>query len=423
VSNTTVSPEAPAPVRPRGRARVQQTFTALKYRNYRLWFFGQMISLFGTWMQTTAQGYLVFQLTQSPAYLGYVGFASGVPSWLFMLYGGVVADRAPRRTLLILTQTSMMVLAFILAALTAAQIVQAWHIIVLAFLLGTANAFDAPARLAFVNELVEREDMTNAIALNATMFNTATAIGPAVAGVTYALVGPAWCFTINGLSFIAVIAALSMMKIAAQSRSARPASTRSDLKEGIRYTVTEPTIRTIIGLVGMVSLFGISFITLVPAWAVKVLGGDATTNGLLQAARGVGALIGALFLASLGRFRFKGRLLTIGTLTFPLLLIVFTTIRWTPLALLILVGVGAAFVLMMNLSNALVQTLVPDVLRGRVMSVYSLTFFGLMPIGSLWAGALAERIGEPSIVALGASIMLGLAALLWVFVPKVRALQ
>jgi len=402
---------------------VQQTFTALKYRNYRLWFFGQMISLFGTWMQTTAQGYLVFQITQSPAYLGYVGFASGVPSWLFMLYGGVVADRVPRRALLIITQTSMMALAFILAALTAAQLVQAWHIIVLAFLLGTANAFDAPARLAFVNELVEREDMTNAIALNATMFNTATAIGPAVAGMTYALVGPAWCFTINGLSFIAVIAALSMMKIAAQSRSARPASTRSDLKEGIRYAVTEPTIRTIIGIVGMVSLFGISFIALVPAWAVKVLGGDATTNGLLQAARGVGALIGALFLASLGRFKFKGRLLTIGTLTFPILLIGFTTIRWLPLALLMLVGVGAAFVLMMNLSNALVQTLVPDVLRGRVMSVYSLVFFGLMPIGSLWAGALAERIGEPSVVALGASIMLGFAALLYLFVPKVRRLE
>ena len=402
---------------------MQQTFTALKYRNYRLWFFGQMISLFGTWMQTTAQGYLVFQITQSPAYLGYVGFASGVPSWLFMLYGGVVADRVPRRALLIITQTSMMALAFILAALTAAQLVQAWHIIVLAFLLGTANAFDAPARLAFVNELVEREDMTNAIALNATMFNTATAIGPAVAGMTYALVGPAWCFTINGLSFIAVIAALSMMKIAAQSRSARPASTRSDLKEGIRYAVTEPTIRTIIGIVGMVSLFGISFIALVPAWAVKVLGGDATTNGLLQAARGVGALIGALFLASLGRFKFKGRLLTIGTLTFPILLIGFTTIRWLPLALLMLVGVGAAFVLMMNLSNALVQTLVPDVLRGRVMSVYSLVFFGLMPIGSLWAGALAERIGEPSVVALGASIMLGFAALLYLFVPKVRRLE
>src|SRR5574341_171267 len=401
----------------------QQTFAALKYPNYRLWFFGQMVSLMGTWMQSTAQGFLVFELTHSPAFLGYVGFAAGVPSWLFTLYGGVVADRMPRRTLLLVTQTAMMILAFILAALTFAKLVQPWHILVLAFLLGVANAFDAPARLAFVPELVEREDLTNAIALNATMFNSATAVGPAVAGVTYALFGPALCFVLNGISFLAVIGALLMMRLAPWAPPARRASTRADLKEGVRYVIAQPMIATLIGLIAVTSLFGISFVTLFPAWAVTVLHGDATANGLMQSARGLGALAGALGIASLGRFKYKGRLLTVGTFAFPALLIVFTFIRSLPLALIALAVVGAAFILIMNLANALVQTLTPDALRGRVMGIYSLTFFGSMPIGALWVGAAAERVGEPSALILSAAIALGCAALIWVFVPKLRALE
>src|SRR5262245_9039549 len=180
-------------------AKLSQTFSAFRYRNYRLWFAGQLVSLVGTWMQTTAQGFLVFELTHSPAYLGYVGFAAGVPSWLFMLYGGVIADRVSRRNLLLMTQTGMVILAFILAALTFSGWVQPWHIIVLALGLGVANAFDAPARQAFVVEMVDREDLTNAIALNSSMFNLATVVGPAVSGLVYAWLGPAWCFTINGL--------------------------------------------------------------------------------------------------------------------------------------------------------------------------------------------------------------------------------
>jgi len=195
------------------RINITDTFAALRYPNYRLWFYGQMISLMGTWMQATAQGFLVFELTRSSVYLGYVGFASGVPAWLFTLYGGFIADRIQRRNLLIMTQTSMMILAFILAGLTFLGIVQPWHIIALSFLLGVTNAFDAPARQAFVLEMVPREDLTNAVALNATMFNTGTAFGPAIAGITYAMFGPAWCFIINGVSFIAIIAALAMMKL------------------------------------------------------------------------------------------------------------------------------------------------------------------------------------------------------------------
>jgi MFS family permease len=408
---------------PKARLSARQTFAALRHRNYNLWFRGQLVSLMGTWMQQTAQAYLIFELTRSPAYLGYVGFAAGVPAWLFTLYGGVIADRVEKRKLLLVTQTSMMLLAFILAALVFSGLVQPWHILVLAFGLGIANAFDAPARLAIVSEMVSREDLINAIALNATMFNTGSAIGPAVAGVAYALVGPAWCFTINGLSFIAVIVALLLMKVAPPIAPVKRGTAWADLLEGLRYIIDEPAIRTLMFLVAITALFGISSSTLFPAWAVEILGGDATTTGLLQSARGLGALISALLIASLGRFSFKGRLLTLGSFAFPLLLLVFALIHWLPLALLVLVGSGLAIILIMNLANALVQTLAPDALRGRVMAIYSLTFFGLMPIGALWAGASAEQFGEPSTVAIGALISLGVAGLLWVRAPWLRRLE
>ena len=402
---------------------MRQAFTSLKYRNYRLWFIGQLASLVGTWMQATAQGYFIYELTQSPVFLGYVGFAAGAPTWLFTLYGGVISDRMSRRTLLVITQTSMMILAFILAALTFAGVVQPWHIIVLAFLLGIANAFDAPARQAFVLEMVPREDMTNAIALNSTMFNSATAVGPAVAGVTYALLGPAWCFTINGMSFIAVIVALLMMDISPQAARARATSALDDLKEGLRYAASHSTIRMLIVMVAVTSLFGLGYATLFPAWSVTILGGGPDTNGYLQSARGVGSLIGALMIASLGRFRFKGKLLMLGSFVFPILLLGFAVARWLPLSLLMLVGVGWGFMILLNTANALVQTLVPDELRGRVMGIYTLGFFGMMPLGALLAGAVAEIANEPITVVLGALIMLGFAVWLWLRVPQLRALE
>jgi len=400
-----------------------RTFAALRYRNYRLWFFGQMVSLFGSWMQTTAQGFLVFQLTGSPAYLGYVGFAAGVPAWALTLYGGVVADRVPRRTLLIVTQIAQMALAFILAGLVFSGIVQPWHIIVLSLLLGVANAFDAPARLAFVRELVDKDDLTNGIALNATMFNLATTTGPAMAGVMYNLVGPAWCFMLNGISFLAVIGALWRMRITSGPVAPRNASAWRDLREGLSYIVHEPVVRTLIALVGATSCFGISFATLFPAWAVRILGGDATTTGLLQSARGLGALLGALLIASLGRFQFKGRLLTVGTFAFPLLLILMTFTNRLWLTLAILVASGLAVILIMNLANALVQTLTPDALRGRVMAVYSMVFFGMMPVGALWVGVVAERLGEAAAVISGALAVLGVAGAIFVAVPQIRALR
>lgn len=416
----------PAPVaepvmpRPAPRWSLGQTFAALRYPNYRLWFFGQMVSLVGTWMQTTAQGYLIFELTGSPAYLGYVGFAAGAPSWLFMLYGGVIADRVPRRTLLVITQAAMMALAVILAVLTFTGLVQPWHIVLLAFGLGVANAFDAPARVSFVTELVDKEDLTNAVALNGTMFNSATAVGPAVAGLTYALVGPAWCFTLNAVSFVAVIAALVRMRLKVKARAAARRPAVVELAEGLRFVAGHGLIRTIMLLAGTTALFGLAFVTLLPAWSVEVLGGDATTNGLLQSARGVGALFAALFIASLGRFQFKGKVLTAGSLLYPATILLFSATGWLPLALALMVISGWGLISMMNIANALVQMQAPDALRGRIVSVYTLTFFGLMPLGALLAGAVAERLGEPLTVRLGAALALAVALLVAWRVPRLR---
>lgn len=381
------------------------------------------MSLFGTWMQVTAQGFLIYELTHSPAFLGYVGFADGIPSWLFMLIGGVMIDRVSRRTMLIITQSAMMILAFILAALVFSGIVQPWHILVLAFLLGIANAFDAPARLALAPELVDREDLTNAIALNGMMFNTAAIVGPTAAGLVYAAVGPAWCFIINSFSFIAVIFALWLLNVPKPPKKLIKRSATAELIEGIRYTIKSELLRTIIAMVGVVGMFGFSFVILLPAWAVGVLGGDAATNGLLNSARGLGALIGALAIASLGRFKYHGKILTLGTFLFPIFLLIFSFIRQIPPALAALCGAGMALVLIMNMANAILQTHVADELRGRVMSIFSLTFFGFVPIGSLLLGEIAERISAPVALVVACLFLLAFAASIVIFVPSVRRIE
>jgi MFS family permease len=417
-SATSLAPGGTA--RSRFRPSARATFSSLKHPNYRLWFVGQLVSLFGTWMQSTAQGYLIYELTHSPAYLGYVGFAAGLPSLLFTLYGGVVADRVSRRTLLVITQISMMILAFILAGLTFSGLIQPWHIVLLAFFLGVANAFDAPTRQAFVLEMVTREDLTNAIALNSMMFNSAMAVGPAVAGLTYALVGPAWCFTINGVTFLAVIAALLLMKLPRVVTPLRKTSALAEMKAGLRYVASTRVVQIVILNMAVTSLFGMGFVNLIPAWAVKILGGDATTNGLLQSARGIGALTGALMIAALGSIHGKGKLVSLGSFVFPGTMLIFMGIRWLPLALIMMMGIGWGQMVLMNSSNALVQTLVPDELRGRVMSVYTLSFFGFMPIGSLAAGAMAAGFGEPATGVLGSAVMLAFALLIYLRVPRLR---
>ena len=374
-------------------------------------------------MQITAQGFLVYELTNSPAYLGYVSFAFGIPSWLFMLYGGVIADRVPRRSLLIIAQTSMMILAFVLSAVTFAGIVQPWHIVVFVLGLGFANAFDAPARQAFVVELVDREDISNAVALNSTLFNMSSVVGPAVAGVVYMVLGPAWCFLVNGLSFIAVIVALLLMKVKPNHTSHQKSSALSSFKEGVKYVYREPVILTLVGLVAVTAMFGFGYTTLIPAWAVTILDGDATTNGLLHSARGIGAVLSALLIASLGRFNFKGKLLTTGTFFLPMLLVIFAMVRWIPLSLLIMLCLGMALLLIINLANILLQTLVSDNLRGRVMSIYSLTHFGFMPIGGLFAGIIAEFFGEPATITTFGLLCFTTAVFLWVYTPMLRRVE
>ncbi len=373
-------------------------------------------------MQTTAVGFLIFELTHSPIYLGYAGFAAGIPSWIFTLYGGVIADRLSRRYLLIITQTAMMMLAFILTTITFLHIVQPWHILFLAFLLGVANAFDAPARQAFASELVSRDDLTNAIALNSTMFQLATVIGPTAAGIAYAAFGPGWCFAINGVSFIAVIVALALMRDIPPPAPQKHRPGIAAIKEGLLYVVHHRLVRTLILLVATSSLLGLSFTTLVPAWAVNVLGGGPQMNGLLYSARGVGSLLGALLIASLGRFTYRGKLVMAGAFFYPIFFIVFSFVRAVPLSLFTLVLVGAGVIMVLNLCNAMVQTIAPDYLRGRIMGVYSLIFFGFLPIGSLWTGFVAEMWGEPVAVAVNAVLCIGVAAGVYLKVPEVRNL-
>jgi MFS family permease len=406
-----------------GKFSLQGTFTSLKYPNYRLWFAGQLVSLIGTWTQTAAQGYLIYELTKSPAYLGYLSFANGLPTWIFTLYAGAIADRVSKRTLMVITQSGMMILALILAILTFSNMVQWWQILILSFFLGVFNAFDAPARQAFTLEMVDREDLTNAIALNSTMFNLAMVMGPAFGGLIYAWVGPGWCFTINAISFLAVIIALLLMKLKPFIPVRSNRSALSDVKEGLSYVVNHPSVKMLIFNLFITTLFALGIAALIPAWSVQVLGGDAATNGFLMAARGIGSLISALLIAALGHFRFRGKLWTINSLLLPITMLLFALLQWMIPSLLIMAGMGFAFMMIVNLSNAMVQTRIADEMRGRVMGVYTFFFFGAMPIGALISGWSADIIGEPLTVFISAVILLLFA--LWVIWrrPTLRALE
>lgn len=401
---------------------LSQTFASLKHPNFRLWFSGQVVSLIGTWMQATAQGYLVYELTGSPVMLGIVGFANGIPVWLFSLYAGIVADKISRQKLIMITQGSMMILAFILAALTFSDLIRAWHIVILAMLLGTANAFDAPARQSFVVEMVPREDLTNAIALNSSVFNLGTIIGPSVAGLVYAWLGPAWCFTINGASFIAVLIALSMMRLPPRTPvTITEKSVRRNLTTGIKYAFADENIRVLLIMLAASAMFGFGLLNLMPAWATHVLGGDVRTNGLLLSARGVGSLIAALMIAYVGGRIVRGKLWSAGSLVMPFALIILALFRNLPVSLLMLVVMGWSLMSVVNITNALIQTHIPDELRGRVMAVYILLFQGSFPIGSLIAGWLAGITSEAITVFAFACVILVIAVSIQLRQPSIRS--
>ncbi len=371
-------------------------------------------------MQATAQGYLIFQLTHSPAYLGYVGFASGFPS-LLTLVGGIASDRFSKKNVLLIAQVVMMILAIILSFLTYIEKIEAWHIILLSFFLGIANAFDAPARQSLVSELVDQDHLTNAIALNSSMFNLARTIGPAIAGITYSFLGPAWCFLINALSFLAVILALLLIKTSKRENTKLSQKTvLNDFREGFIFAYENKTVRILLLIIFISSIFGLGYVTLVPAWAVNILKGDASTVGSMQAIQGLGSFLGALFVASIGNIHYRGKLLVYALFSFPFILFIFSVIRFFPLVLVTLFIGGFGFMIVFNLANAIIQRIVPNHLRGRVMSLYTFGFLGALPIGSLFMGTLAEYTSEPFSILVSSACMFIFVIWIWIYTPYLR---
>lgn len=373
---------------------------ALRHRNFQLFFSGQLISLIGTWMQQVAQSWLIFRLTHSPVLLGFVGFCGQIPSFILGPFGGYVADTFNRRKTLIVTQSAAMVLAIILAGLTLGGVIQQWHIFLLAALLGIVNAFDVPVRQAFLVQMVEREDLMNAIALNSSMFNGARIVGPAVAGLLVAAIGEGWCFFANGVSYVAVIIGLAMMtpRLLPQSASSSPLA---NIVEGFRFVGRTAPIRALLLLLGLASFAGMPYTVLMPVFADDIFHAGARGLGLLMGASGAGALIGSVMLAMRSTVRGLGNWVAMASMTFGASAIAFAFSRSFVVSMILLVPVGAAMMVQMASSNTLIQSMVPDELRGRVMAVYSMMFVGLGPIGALIAGALAHRIGAPITVAAG----------------------
>jgi len=412
-ANSRPQKDGAAPGEP--QSRVPAMFRALRYRNYRLFFSGQIISLIGTWMQSVAQSWLVYRLTGSSLLLGLVGFAGQIPVFLLASIGGMVADRRSRYRIIVTTQTLAMLLAFILSALTLLGHIKVWEIMVLASSLGLVNAFDIPARQAFIVEMVNPQDLVNAIALNSAMVNGARILGPAVAGVLVAAIGEGWCFFTNGVSYIAVIVGLLLMVVTPRPRDSRRSGFES-LVEGFRWVARTAPIRALLLLLGLVSLTGMPYMVLMPIFADRVLHSGARGLGLLMGAAGVGALTGTMMLAARQGVRGLGRWVMLAAMGFGASLILFSMSHWFWLSLLLVMPAGFAMILQMAATNTLIQTMVPDELRGRVMAVYSMMFMGMAPMGALLAGAIAQHAGAPLTVRLGGIISLAggiVFALIW----------
>jgi MFS family permease len=391
---------------------VVSTFRALRHRNFRLWFFGQLTSLVGTWMQSIAQNWLVYQLTGSARDLGLVNFVGAIPLVPLTLYAGAIADRFEKRRVIFWCQASMMALAFLLAFLCWTGEVRLWHVLLLAFLLGAAQAVDTPARQAFVVELVGKEDLGNAIALNSGIFQGGRVLGPSAAGVLVAAFGVTGAFFLNGVSFVAVLLCLFLMDAALIRRTGAGAESAGDLLGGVKYIREHRVPRAVVILISLSALLAMPYHVLIPIFAREILGRGAEGYGVLMSAAGVGAVLGSLVAATPGVGARKGAAVTAGSLTFPFLLLAFAFCRSYAGAILLLVAVGFAFVLQNAPANSLLQQLVPDHLRGRVMALYVSLFLGLMRIGSLLLGGLASMTSAPA--ALAALAAAGLLVGLWV---------
>jgi MFS family permease len=382
---------------------------ALHHRNYRLFFSGQSISLIGTWMQLIALNWLVYRLTHSAVLLGVVGFSSRIPTFVFASFAGVLADRWNRHHALVVTQTLSTVQALILAALVLTETISIWHVIVLSLCLGFINAFDIPIRQSFVVDMIERrEDLGNAIALNSSLVNGARLVGPSVAGMLIATLGEGICFLLNGISFLAVIAALLAMRIKPARREKQNPNVLRGLQEGFSYAFGFAPIRSILLLLALVSLMGMPYMVLMPIFAGKILHGGPRIFGFLLGASGLGALVGALYLASRSSILGLGRMIVISSCVFGIGLIVFSLSRVFWLSLVSMLLTGSGMMVQMASSNTVLQTIVDEDKRGRVMSFYTMAFMGMVPFGNLLGGGLASLIGAPGTVMFGgASCILG----------------
>jgi len=368
-------------------------FSSLKVRDFRIYWFGMLISLIGTWIQSIAQSWLVFELTKSAFLLGVVGFLSCIPIFIFSLFGGVVADRMDKRNILIFCESAFMLLAFLLAVLTQFKLITPLQIMIIAVLNGIVMAFDGPSRQAIVVDLVGKTRLLNAIALNSAAFNSARVIGPALAGILISAIGMSGCFYINGVSFLAVLAALFLIKINNTPKGKKNSRPLQDLKKGLHFIKNKRLILLLMLMSVMVSLFGVSYIILMPVFAADILHSGVKGLGLLMSSAGAGALFGALALARMGDFKHKGRALVFCSILFSICLILFSLSRNYLFALIFLAFIGGAGVTAVALINTLLQTIVSDEFRGRVMSIFMLTFAGFMPFGNLIAGSLTQWVG------------------------------
>ncbi len=375
---------------------------ALSHRNYRLFFAGQGTSLVGTWITRVATSWLVYRLTGSAAALGVIGFAGQIPTFLLAPFAGVWVDRWSRYRVLVCTQVLSMLQSFALAWLALAGTINVTHILLLSALQGIINAFDTPARQAFVVDMIEdRADLSNAIALNSSMVNGARLVGPSVAGVLIAASGEGWCFMVDGLSYLAVIASLLMMRLARTEPRRAGQRVLVELREGFRYAFGFAPIRSVLLLLALVSLMGMPYTVLMPVMAAGVLHGGPHTLGFLMGATGIGALGGAVYLASRRSVLGLGRVIPAAAVLFGCGLIAFSLSRSTALSLVLMVVTGTGFMVQMASSNTVLQTILREEMRGRVMSFYTMAFMGTAPFGSLLAGSLASRVGAPRTILLG----------------------
>ncbi len=417
------SPPAPVAERPpsdfaRWRAA---TFASLASPGYRLLFQGNYVTQIGMWMQQVAFGWLVLELTDSPFYLGLAGFFRAIPMLLISPFGGVLADRIERRRLLILSQAAMGLIAVVLAFMVAVRIVHPWHLLVSAFMSGTAMSMNMPARQALISQLVSRPQLASAIALNSMSMNSSRILGPALAGVLIGAIGIAGCMLLQGLGYVWSIFNVFQIRVPPQDRRARDSSMVQNLVEGFRYCYEEKTVFAMLSLAAMTSIFGQPYMQFLPAFARDVLSLGAGGLGMLMTAVGVGALVGSIAIASFGGSRARGAILLVAAGIFGLSLCLLALAKSAPLALLLLAAGGFANALLMSLNQTILQQTVPDHLRGRVMSVYMLTW-GLMPLGTLPIGWIAQTHGTPAAIFFGGIVCYVVALWVFFFRPSFRTI-